>query len=251
MKNFVSYLVIPVFVILSGTASAVSIDFGGFGPGQSIEGLGTVHPLLNISSSNGAGGALFEGVSPVTYGAPNGGGSIKNGGISPNGGFGDINTARRHDFEFTFAPGATVDAFSIRMLDHGDFNKANATTHRVTFEALNALNVVVDSDVLSYTSTAAGNPRSGSAGDLFFTGDAVSALPGQPGLFTFSLAGTGITKVRVLYAHNGPNRPCSAPSDPNIAFDSLNIDFARVPEPATWVLLLGALAAARSRRRRP
>ena len=240
MKNIL--VLLAVFISLIATAHAVPIDFSSLSPGDSVEGAGTVHPLLEITSTNGAGVALFPGVLPRTYGAPNGSGSMPNGGISPGGGFGDINSARRHDFEFTFASGITVDAFSIRMVDYGDFNKAHATSHSVTLEALNALGVIVDSDVLSYTSTAATNPRSGSAGDLFLTGDAVNALPGEPGLFTFSLSGLGISKVRILYAHNGPDRAPGAPSDPNIAFDTLEIDFRSVPEPGSLALLLGGLA---------
>ena len=244
---------ISAFILFTGAAHAVTIDFSSFSPGDSIEGLGTVHPLLNISTGNGGGVALFPGLTPASYGAPNNGGSILNGGISPNGGFADLETARLHDFEFSLAPGVTLDAFSIRMVDYGDFNPAHATEHNVTFEALDAQSTIVDSATLFFTSAADTNPRSGSAGDLFLTGDAVTALAGQPGLFTFSVVGTGITTVRVRYTHNGSDRPFDAPSDTNIAFDSLDIDFAQVPEPGTFMLLLAALTAygrARHRARR-
>lgn len=250
MKKLMLTLVLLVFV--SGTARAVPIDFSGFSPGDSIEGLGTVHPLLNISSTNG-GVALFPATPPTTYGASNPGGPvIGNGGLSPSGGFGDIDPSRLHDFEFTWASGVTASAFSIRMLDHGDFNPGGARSHRVLFEALDALDGVVDSAELSYTSTADRNPRGGSAGDLFFTGDAMRSSPGEPGQFTFGLSGSGITRVRVLYEHDGPRRPPGAPSDPNIAFDTLDIDFTSqpVPEPSSLALVLGGLAVFRSSRRR-
>ena len=251
VKNI--FLVLVLLTLVSHTAQAVPIDFSGFSPGDSIEGLGTVHPLLNIATSNAAGAALFPAMAPTTYGASNPGGPvIGNGGLSPSGGFADIDSSRLHDFEFSWASGVTVSAFSIRMLDHGDFNPAHARSHRVVFEALDAFDGLVDSAELSYTSTAATNPRGGSAGDLFFTGDALRGSPGEPGVFTFGLSGSSITRVRVLYEHDGPDRPPNAPSDPNIAFDSLDIDFnsTPVPEPGSLVLVLGGLAVLRFGRRR-
>src|SRR5690606_35909898 len=47
---------------------------------------------------------------------------------------------------------------------------------------------------------------------LQLTGDAISALPGQPGNFTFDVTATGVTRVVLKFNNNvAANRP----SDPN------------------------------------
>jgi hypothetical protein len=221
-----------------GESEAVTIiDFSGLAPGASITGPGTVHPDLDIHTTAGAGVAVFPGVSPAGYGAPNGSGSVINNGVDATfGGFSDT-VGRIHDFVFDLSLAA--DSFSVRVLDWGDFNQGNATSHSVTLQAFDSASILVDSTTFSFTSDAAVNPSTGSQGNLFLTGDAISATPGQAGNLTLSLLGSGIRKVEFLWSHNG-SRPANAASDPNIGFDKLEIGFISVPEPSTN-LLFGAL----------
>lgn len=191
--------------------------------------------------------SLFEGVAPIIYRAPNSISGAINGGMSSTGGFGDISTNQLHDFIFSFATGTTITNLSLRMLDHGDYNPGGATQHSVVLEALNGVGAVIDQNILSYTSDNAINPTSGSAGNLQLTGDAVTANLGEPGNIILSVSGTGITEVRLLYSNNGVR---IGPSDPNIAFDSLNVNFVPIP-PAAWLLgsgLIGLIAIARRKK---
>lgn len=249
MKSIRQQLIgVLLLMICAVPAQAVLIDFSTLSPGDSVEGLGTVHPLLNISSSQGSGVALFENLLPNTYTADNSSSTpVPNGNLSAGGGFGDIGADRLHDFVFTFAPGTTVTEFSLHMLDYGDLNPGGATQHTVILEAINRIGNIIDQSILSFTSDSAINPRSGSAGDLFFTGDAMTAAAGEPGNFLFSVSGAHIAMVRLLYIHNGE---LAGASDPNIAFDTLNVNFVPVPG-AVWLFgsgLLGLAGIARRRR---
>ena len=228
MKSFTVLCSMFLIFATMEMASAEDIDFCGFSPGDSIEGLGTVHPLLNISSSNGEGRAIFDGESSYSaYGAPNGDDSRSNGCIEC--GFSDLSPSRRHDFVFTFADNVTVTSFFLRMLDYGDLNKGAATQHMVRMEAYNSCGVLVDFIERTHTSTPDSNPRSGSEGDLLFTGDACTAEVTQLGKYAFLLQGTDITLVKLIYSHNGTSRPQNIPSDPKIGFDHLNITFYQPP----------------------
>ncbi|MCB0482830.1 MAG: hypothetical protein KDC83_15480 [Flavobacteriales bacterium] len=200
-------------------------DFTQVGAGNSVEGLGTVHPNLNISTSGNA-VAVVENQDPRAYGAPNGDGSIPNGGVDILGsGFSDIEQS--HDYTFTFSPDVTIDFFSIQMLDYGDFNPVHATEHTVTLAAYDATDSLVDSHVLSFTSDGQSLPVSGSAGDLWLTGDAVSAVPGEPGNFTFVVTGNEIVRVALEFTSElGPGA-----TDPNFALAILC--FSTEDEPPT------------------
>jgi hypothetical protein len=222
-------VLIVILLVLCQTGNADVIDFSQFSPGDPIEGLGTVHPLLEITTSGGLAVALFPGELPGNYGAPNDEESIRNGGMTASGGFGDP-TARVNDFVFTFASGYTAESFSVRMLDHGDFNPGHAASHTISLVARDSTGQVLDSHVLSYTSDTAGNPTTGSAGNLQLTGDAVTASSGEPGRFAFAVSGSDIARVELVHTNNG-SRPSGASSDPNIGFDYLDIVF----DPASGV----------------
>ncbi|HFQ92828.1 MAG TPA: hypothetical protein ENK32_02380, partial [Anaerolineae bacterium] len=167
------------------------------------------------------------------YGSPNGSGSVTNGGIDAyGGGFGDIN--RRHEYSFTFAPGVTVSDFSLRMLDYGDYFPNAQTSHTITLTAYDADDNVVDSDTLSFTTTGGRLPRGGSAGDLWYTGDA-GAAEGQPGNYVYSVAGNGIARLALSFTADG----VSGAADPYFAMTDVCFtvsgggrscaDFSRVP----------------------
>lgn len=241
--------------LLTSTAQAATInaDFSSFNPGDSIEGLGTVHELLDISSSTGGGQAIFaESQSAVAYGASSSqtqaNSNVKNGGVNELGGFADL-TGRKHVFDFDFATGVSVEEFSLRMLDYGDFNQGRATEHSILLTAFNSDGETVDEFNLSYESSSATNPNG------FYKnggrGDALMANEGDPGLATLSVFGEGITQVQLRYENNG--RRANIASDPNIGFDSLTFTTTEsedVPEPIGIVgmLAVGAVSFGGSRR---
>jgi hypothetical protein len=107
------------------------------------------------------------------------------------------------------------------MLDYGDLNQALATNHLVRLSAYRANQVtpfVIQE--LSYTTDPPDRaPRSSSKyGDLWFSGDAVSARGGipdtqQPGNWTWEISGIGIHHIILSFPEG---------YDPNIAFDLLS-----------------------------
>jgi hypothetical protein len=192
--------------------------------GTSVEGLGTVHPYLNISTSDGSSIVITEGAI-WAYSAPNEfnlmwSGCIGNpGGGVPVAGYGKgfADNKRRHDYVFTFAPGTTVEEFSITMLDFGDDNPANQKYHEVALTAYNATDNVVDKDVLSYNSSTETNPRTSDFADLWYAGDACTARvdpPNKdPGVWTFKVTGANILKVKFEIVSG---------MDPYIGFDNIS-----------------------------
>jgi hypothetical protein len=195
-------------------------------PGVSIEGQNVIYDYLTVNTSSGNGRAYAEGSEPVMFTAPNDGNVVAQGCAGGGYAIADATAApelRAHDFEFRFDQFAslTVDSFRLRMLDYGDHNPAGATQHSVSLVAYDAAGVEIDRDTLSYTSTADTLPRDGNGapGDLYYTGDACSAAPGQPGNYTFVLQAAGIVRVALEFTHNGD--PSYAVSDPGIAFTDL------------------------------
>ncbi|OJJ23587.1 hypothetical protein BKI52_04285 [marine bacterium AO1-C] len=187
---------------------------------SSVEGLGKVHPMLNITTSKGKARVLYEDGKQTIYTAPNDknapNGKTKNGCIGDGRGFADTDSKknRLHDYVFTFENNAAVKSFSMQMLDFGDYNAAKANVQSAILVGYNANGDVVDTDSLIVTKTSHGN--------LKLTGDACSAKPGEPGNYTFNLVGDGITKVKVLYYNDGTNTyGGNRPSDPNIAIGNI------------------------------
>jgi hypothetical protein len=194
----------------------VTADFSQVGVGQSVEGMGVVAPGLNIDAK-GTAVMVMEGEEPIVYAAPNegvtAGRPVANGGMNVNGGFSDLATKtalQAHQYTFTFASGTTVSQFSLRMLDFGDFNPAGGLNHYVSMTAYNVNNAVVSKAELSYTASL--DLTSSPYGNLNITGDAITAVPGQPGNWTWNVSGANITRI-VLEFGDG--------YDPNIAFDTL------------------------------
>ena len=181
-----------------------------------MEGLGTVAPYLNIDAK-GTAVKVEEGKDPFQYRATGTGTPIVNGNISPGGGFGDSATQRLgqpHQYTFTFALGISINDFSLRMLDYGDLNPTLATNHYVSMTAYNASGGVVAVQELSYTSPAEALPSDSDLyGDLRISGDATGATPGQPGNWTWHVAGNGIVKVVLNFGIG---------HDPNVGFDQLS-----------------------------
>jgi len=192
----------------------ITADFSRVATGQSVEGMGVVAPGLNIDAK-GTAVSLRSNTAPKAYSAPNDSPAVNNG-LSPSGGFSDITTQsalQAHSYTFTFAPGTSVSNFSLHMLDYGDWNVPSDTFHYASMTAYNSSGVVVAKQELSFTSPPMPIPRSSNIfGDLWFTGDAITARPGEPGNWTWNVSGSGIVKVVLEFG---------AGFDPNIAFDTL------------------------------
>src|SRR5690349_21087787 len=105
------------------------VDFEALAAGASVEGLGAVDPVLDITSvpwslgtpscTVGSAAVIEEG-NPfpfVAYGTPL---AIDNGCLTGIHGFADDANCVL-DYEFTFAPGHTASCFGLRILDYGDY----------------------------------------------------------------------------------------------------------------------------------
>jgi hypothetical protein len=195
----------------------VFADFSQLELGHSVEGMGRVAPYLDINARFTA-VRIEEGKDPFQYRATGSGTPIVNGGIAPSGGFADpsARAAGQPDlYEFTFAPGITVNEFSLRMLDFGDFNPREETNHSVILTAYNAVGSPVASQDLTFTTDAERLPdNSPQYGNLQITGDALSAQDGQPGKWTWRVTGDGIVRVVLEFSAIG--------HDPHFGFDSLS-----------------------------
>jgi hypothetical protein len=188
----------------------VVVDFSGIAPGESVEGMGKVAKGLNIEAK-GMAIKIQEGVQPAVYGAGVGN-VIWNGGIGA-GGFSDQITqqaSQPHRYTFTFEPGTSVSNFSLHMLDFGDLNPTSAMSSYASMTAYNANGFVVAKQELKFAIT--GYYSSPQYGNLIITGDALRAVPGQPGNWTWNVAGAGIVKVVLDFGVG---------FDPNIGFDTL------------------------------
>lgn len=192
----------------------VTADFSQIAAGQSVEGMGRVAPGLNINAK-GTAIKILPNINPAIYISPNDS-SIKNGGISTNGGFSDRITQQAeqaHLYTFTFAPGVSVSNFSLHMLDFGDLNPTLSTNHYVSMTAYDISNAVVATQELTFTTPPERNPTSSDLyGNLNNSGDATTAT-GNPGNWIWNVSGNGIVKVVLEFG---------AGYDPRIGFHLLS-----------------------------
>jgi hypothetical protein len=203
----------------------ICADFTGFGSGDSVEGMGTVLTGMAIETPNDGAVAIYAGATPTVYGAPNNGscggsGFPGNGCMGPLGGFSNDayeNAGQPHYYEFWFDE--AVSEFSLHMLDFGDYNPTRNAEHFAVMTAYDEYDNEIDRHELSYESAAATNPRTSDYGDLVCpptypggTGDACSAVAGEPGNWTWNVSGAGIAKVTLEFGVG---------FDPKIGFDNL------------------------------
>ena len=228
--------------------------------GGDVSGAGTVHPDLAITSPDGnpllktrAGWAGYP-----TYGAANDQPTqythgncyefLEQGRIQvPDDrryggwGFGDRSACLPgtdgcvdHDafpvaMDFEFLNGRSVESFSLRMLDWGDWNPAEQDEFQVTLTAFDSGGQVVDQ--YSWHHLILDSPRGsnlpgawecveepgnscvGGGQDLWLEGDACSAEDGQPGYLTPAVQGAGIVRVEL-------RMPLGA-ADTNLGIDSI------------------------------
>ncbi len=194
------------------------LTFEGLATGASIEGVGTVDPLLIVTSlpwslgpSCPAGSAaVIEEGNPVPYPSyAAGAGPLPNDCLSGTRGFGD-DAGCVLDYQFTFVPGVSVSCFSIRILDYGDFFPYGGATHQVLLTAYDATNAIVDQDAINML----GGVDLG-GGDACVTQAAV-------GNTRLSVSGSGIVKVLLTY---------DAFPDPNVGYDDITFCEEGTPTP--------------------
>jgi len=212
-------LALPMAALVG--ASPTTEDFETWGaantPGDSVEGLGTVHADLNIDSATENIVLIKTGVGTVgdgKWGYNTTPSAIVNGCL-PSGVYGiaDGDDDVDEGFEVTFG-GNTVSSFSIVMLDYGDYfphaaSYASPLTHTIKLVGYDAGDVMVDDDVLTFTSTGGGSTmRTCTSHTWAFGGTSLSvagdacparALNQSPGRWQFTVTGTGIAKVAVEF----------------------------------------------------
>jgi hypothetical protein len=195
--------------------AVIFANFATLNPNDSVEGMGTVAPYLQIDAK-GRAVKVAQGTDPAVYYAPPGSGN-RNGGLVGDGGFSDIETKdlrQPHLYTFTFDTGVSVTNFSLHMLDFGDWNPTLSTSHAASMTAYNAAGNVVSREELNYTTPPDQTPRTSNLyGDLRFNGDGASAPLGQPGNWLWNVSGNGIVRIVLEFGVG---------HDPNIAFDLLS-----------------------------
>ena len=235
MRNTVLFLLAVMCLALGVVAqSSPVVDFEACVPGESVEGLGTVHPYLDIQTlGDGLAVCLETGEPPAVFGATNEDLVLNNCLENELGQRVDASTTLLHtrgfgdsvrqaagepqEFQFSFKPGVTVTSFGIRMFDFGDYNPDLSTDHHVSLTGYDSGGHLLGSDDLNYSSDGQVNPRSGSAGDLWESGDACEAELGEPGYHEFSIVDSGISELTLTVGSG---------HDPNVAFDSIHFTLA-------------------------
>jgi hypothetical protein len=217
-----------------GCQSLFTTDLNRVAIGASVEGLNTVGQDLDINANYGTAVRVVEGQPTPTFAylAPNGAPGVTpvpNGGLVAGGGFTDLDAKRdgqAHKYTFSFTPGKTITFFALHMLDYGDLNMPAplppSINHLVSMTAygrdaqgnLVPIPGIYTNRELRYTTDPAiRNPRDSNLyGDLYFTGDAVTAPRGQPGNWLWIVSGNGIEQVVLEFGEG---------YDPNVAFDLL------------------------------
>ena len=175
-------LAIPMAAVVG--ASPDTVDFETFGgsnpPGTLVEGLGTVHPDLNIYSATEDIVLIKVNDSTACGGYNTTPSAIVNGCLDGSYGIADGDDDVDEGFEMTFG-GKTVSSFSIWMLDYGDWfphSTASSMTHTIKLVAYDsALNKVAE-DVLTFTSTGTG-PTMRTSGTTWTFGDTSLSVAGD------------------------------------------------------------------------
>ena len=232
-------------------ASYVVDDFTQFSAGESIEGMGKVHELLNIQATGQNGEedavAVFSGGAQTTdsefWGLTQGdawsyqsndqdaGGNRINGGMNL-GGFsvGSKDKSRVNSFLFELKEGFLASEFSLLMLDYGDYDAFGAGEHNVYLTAYSG-DQQVSQDSLSGSGKESG-------------GDATAYSSNSPfGRTNLSVQGEGITSVELTFDYMKNGSTFDKSFDPFLGIDSLSFSAAAaesvdVPEPASALALL-------------
>ncbi len=194
----------------------ITPDFDALAVGTSVEGPGAVDANLEIHSATGQAVVIGTGLGPKGFEAPKAS-PVDNNCLATPGCFVDVTLAcaygqgftdpshscdQGNQYTFTFPGLPSVESFSIRMVDFGDLNRCGGDLAIAGLYAYAADGSLVDSDELVLDTDGSTLPGAGSSsfGDLSIVGDACTALPGQPGNYTFRVTGSGITRVELAFS---------------------------------------------------
>ena len=235
--SIISLVVALAIATFAMAAVDVWLTFEGLTAGTSVEGMGAVHPYLNISTEGDA-KIIVEGNPGGVFGVYTDGiNRVTNGCIDPDEnvvgtGFGAVD---ENDWRFDFDPEIIVSYFSLRMLDYGDFfpiGTQPTMNHEVRLVAFDTNGVVVDTDVLSFTSTGIKptNRNTVLYGSLRIAGNACT-VPGHPGNYTFEVSGADIAYVELQFIDNHPTVDGNQSTDLGIGFDDIKFTYEFTNQP--------------------
>jgi hypothetical protein len=214
---------VPNIITKNTQPIEVCLNFSGFSSGNTVEGMNTVYTgldiyahLIEIVTNDGPKKAVViaEGdTDHWAYGShPTSGSSIRNGCLGNGNGIAiQRNGFPKNDlynFVFQFSEDILVSSFSLNILDFGDYNTFNATSHSIALVAYNADGDELTRDTLSYDSDSITNPiESIQFGNLQNSGDACRSIGlggNLPGNYVFNVNYCGINRV-VLELGEGPD----------------------------------------------
>ncbi len=218
--------------MLAKAATSVSFDPAtvSVNPGDSVSGDGQLMCGLVIGNSgNNPVTYIQAGQQPAAYGANNSDTDLNSAinGYLPQGfGIADLGDgsdvmSKQHLYDFSFSSAATVNTFTIGVVDWGDYlpnAQGMAGHHEMILTAYDSANAVVNSQNLAFDtdySDKAVNRISPQYGEMIKAGDAGQATPGQPGNFSLTVSGLGISRVELRYAD-------AISTDPNIAISNIS-----------------------------
>jgi len=220
--------------LLSASGPALGADeVGATAAGDSVVGLGLLPGAPELVIGTSGGNDVFqvgEGTFPVAYGGGEANGvnaCLGEVGFADLGVIGESFTSKKHEYDFTFASGASVTSFSLVLLDWGDFLPYGGNAddrYQAALTAFDAGGVVVDVDVQGFTTndTQSAGRVSNEYGNLELAGDACLATLGQPGRCPFSVSGPEIVRVQLRFHDR-------ASMDPHVAL--VGVQYELTPPP--------------------
>lgn len=195
----------------------VTIDFESFTAGNTAEGLGALHPDLDVASPASydtevveEGAAGFPGTAYNSNGGNNGclTGDQGMGPSNFDGAYNNLAEAsERVSLDFSFN-GKTVNAFSIETYDYGDFNPFGGSPMTLVLTGYDKDNIQVDQDTFQINNANSDY-------------DACDV----DGIQTLQLSGSGIATIE-LRATSGP--------DPGVGFDNINFTLETIDVEKSW-----------------
>ncbi len=196
--------------VMPAVAAPTSISFVGLSAGDTVEGLGVLADDLELTHSGRQTLVVIEtgnDTDSFVYSANlDSQNDTPHGGLPGGIGFGDPDRDDPILGWYATFNGKTVNRFSVTMYDYGDWfphGTASDMTHTAKLIAYDADDDIIDEDVLTFTSTGGSSTgrQSTEYGPLSSAGDALEATDGntQPGIWTFVVAASGISKVEMFF----------------------------------------------------